>query len=96
MPFSLSCCLIVHKANSKLDFIPPAIKTKPSHIVVGVILVLLGILGYGTWNTWHPVIRSYEINISKEVAGSKDLHVVLVSELPDRPYGSVPRPNWWI
>ncbi|MEN6391781.1 MAG: metallophosphoesterase [Syntrophomonas sp.] len=72
---------IIHKTNSKLDFIPPAIKATPSQIVVGVILILLGILGYGTWNAWHPVVRSYEINISKEVAGSKDLHAVLVSDL---------------
>lgn len=72
---------IVHKANSRLGFIHPSYKPGPLQIVLGVVVITAGILGYGTWNAWHPVIRPYEINIAKEVSGSKDLHVVLVSDL---------------
>jgi predicted MPP superfamily phosphohydrolase len=72
---------IVRHANSKWGFIPPSLTPRPSQVVVGVMVILAGILGYGTWSAWHPVIQSYEINIPKGVAASKDLHVVLVSDL---------------
>lgn len=72
---------IVHMVNSKWGFTPPSLRPAPMQIAVGVMVILAGILGYGTWNARHPVVRSYQINISKEVPGPKELHVVLVSDL---------------
>lgn len=72
---------IIRKANFRWGLISPATEPTPMQVVVGIIVVLAGLLGYGTWNAWHPVIKLYEITIPKEVPGSKDLHVVMVSDL---------------
>lgn len=72
---------LVHKMDAKFAFIPSSLKPSPSQIVIGVIVIVAGIMAYGTWNAYHPVIQSYEINIAKRVSGSKDLHAVLVSDL---------------
>lgn len=72
---------IVRKADDWLGFIPSSLKPSPPRIGLGVIILLVGILTYGTWNAWHPVLQPYEINIAKQVNGAKSLHAVMVSDL---------------
>lgn len=44
------------------------------------LVLVVAIIGYGVWNSRHPVITKYEIVIDKPVTGG-DLHVVMVSDI---------------
>lgn len=49
-------------------------------LAVGVALLLVVILAYGTWNAWHPRVTRYQLNLP--AAGSlASLRVVLVSDI---------------
>lgn len=72
---------ILRKADNWWGFIPYVLKRSPSRVCWGIIILVACILAFGTWNAWHPVLQSYEINIAKKVDGAKDLHVVMVSDL---------------
>ncbi len=64
-----------------LRFIPDFIKRSPAKIGITVMLILLGLLAYGTWNARHPVFTSYEVNVAKNVPTLEQLHVILVTDL---------------
>ncbi|MDD2620777.1 MAG: metallophosphoesterase, partial [Syntrophomonadaceae bacterium] len=64
-----------------LGFIPKRIKQSPAKVGIAVILVLTGILAYGSWNAWHPVFTSYEIGIPKTTNNIEQLHVIMISDL---------------
>ena len=46
-----------------------------------IFVALAAALAYGTWNAKHPVVKNYEINISKKAGNIKDLNIVMVSDL---------------
>ncbi len=64
-----------------LGFIPPPIKKSPAKVGLAVIILLAGLLAYGSWNAWNPVITSYDINIDKPANDTKHLHVIMISDL---------------
>lgn len=47
--------------------------------IAGALLLLL--FARGTWNAWTPIVRRYELDIAKAVAGRERLDIVLVSDL---------------
>lgn len=64
-----------------LGFIPDSIKESPAKVGLAVVCLVAGLLLYGTWNAWHPVVRHYEITIPKSANGSQSLHAILLSDL---------------
>ncbi|MEA4926896.1 MAG: metallophosphoesterase [Syntrophomonadaceae bacterium] len=64
-----------------LGFVPDFIKRSPAKIGIAVMLMLLGLLAYGTWNARHPVFTSYEVNIAKDAPAFEQLHVILVTDV---------------
>lgn len=64
-----------------LGIIPDSFKRSPAKVGIVVVVILLGLLGYGTWNARHPVFTSYEVNIAKHSPGPEQLHIVLVTDL---------------
>jgi predicted MPP superfamily phosphohydrolase len=52
----------------------------PAVTGIAVVVLLFGLLGYGTWNAWHPVVRHYAIDIPKQAGTLTHLHVVMVSD----------------
>ncbi len=64
-----------------LGIIPGPIKQSPARIGMVVIGLLIGLIVYGSWNAWHPVFTSYEINIPKTANNIDQLHVIMISDL---------------
>lgn len=64
-----------------LGFIPASIKRAPAKVGLAVVCLLCGVLLYGSWNAWHPVVQAYQITIPKEASGKKQLHAVMLSDL---------------
>lgn len=67
-----------------LGFLPAAVKQNPLAAPVAGFLVLMlvaGILTYGTWNSRHPVITKYELTVAKNAGTLRQLHVVMVSDI---------------
>lgn len=72
---------IVRLADRWWSIIPHRIKHAPAEVGLIVLLILAGLLGYGTWNAYHPVYVSYDINIPKEAGSIQGIHAVMVSDL---------------
>lgn len=72
---------VIRLMDRWLGIVPVIIKQSPAKIGIAVIFLLVGLLGYGSWNAWHPVFTSYEINIPKHASGSQQLHVIMISDL---------------
>ncbi|MGE5405187.1 MAG: metallophosphoesterase, partial [Candidatus Saccharibacteria bacterium] len=64
-----------------LGFIPAAIKQSPGKVGLSVVCLITGLMVYGTWNAWNPVVDKYQLSIPKTVQGSKELHAVVVSDV---------------
>lgn len=49
---------------------------------VGIItlVLLVSFLGYGTYNAYSPVVRSYDININKDSASLNSLHIAMAAD----------------
>lgn len=72
---------LVRLLDHWFKFIPEAVRLSPPKLGLIVLCLLAGVLSYGTWNAWHPVVREYHINIPKETAGTQELRAVLLSDL---------------
>lgn len=72
---------LVRLLDHWFKFIPEAVKPSPLQLGLIVLCLLVGLLGYGTWNAWHPVVQEYHINIPKETAGKQELRVAMLSDL---------------
>ncbi|NPV89152.1 MAG: metallophosphoesterase [Firmicutes bacterium] len=72
---------ILRLLDWKLKFIPSVLKQNRAWVGAAAILLILGILGYGTWNARNPVVTSYQLQIPKTVSGDKQLHAVVLSDL---------------
>ena len=72
---------LVRLLDHWFKFIPEALKPSPPKLGLIVLCLLAGVLSYGTWNAWHPVVREYHINIPKETNGNQELRAVLLSDL---------------
>lgn len=45
------------------------------------LLLLIGLLGYGSFNAFSPTVRTYEIAIDKAGPASGELHIVMASDM---------------
>lgn len=79
--FILLCIDIIRLADRWLGVIPAYLKQSPEKVGLLVIVLLAGLLGYGSWNAWHPVFTTYEINIPKTASEDEKLHIVMISDL---------------
>ncbi|HWI54823.1 MAG TPA: metallophosphoesterase, partial [Desulfobacteria bacterium] len=64
--------------------IPKAISDNPFAAPVtgiAVLLVVMGIWGYGLWNAYHPQVTQYNIKINKPASAVKKLHIVMISDI---------------
>ena len=62
-------------------FLPAFIHDSSSIIAILVVLLLIFVLIYGTYNANRPVVTQYQINIPKEAGTRKNLHIVMVSDI---------------
>lgn len=45
-----------------------------------VLLLMIGLIGYGTFNAYSPTVRSYDINIAKDAGSLEQLNIVMASD----------------
>ncbi|MEK3732199.1 metallophosphoesterase [Paenibacillus sp. FSL M8-0334] len=60
--------------------------TLPRHTVqkaagYAVLVLLIGLISYGSYNAYSPVVRTYEVKIEKNAGGLDNLNVVLASDM---------------
>ncbi|WP_051514945.1 metallophosphoesterase [Fervidicella metallireducens] len=46
-----------------------------------MLLTVVVILIYGTWNAEHPIVKTYDINLSKKAGRIKSLNIALVTDI---------------
>ncbi|MEG6614932.1 metallophosphoesterase [Peptococcaceae bacterium 1198_IL3148] len=68
--------------DKRLRFLPSWFRFQPNKVnplAVGVLVLMVAVLTYGTWNAHNPWVNSYQINIDKQ-SNLSPLHVVMVSD----------------
>lgn len=66
--------------DQRWGFLPESAKS-PQLIALGVTLLTMGILVYGTWNAHHPIITRYNLEIPKNAGDLNELRIVAVSDV---------------
>ena len=66
--------------DNRIGFLPEAMKN-PQLVALGVTLLAVGILLYGSWNAHHPRITKYNLEIPKTAGDLNELHIVAVSDV---------------
>ena len=61
--------------------LPHFLKGQYSLALLGVLILVLALLIYGTWNARHPVIRNYEVNLSRKSSSLESIQVAAVSDI---------------
>ncbi|NLB18457.1 MAG: metallophosphoesterase [Syntrophomonadaceae bacterium] len=61
-------------------FVPQAVKT-PELLGLAVVVLVVGILIYGSWNAHNPQIVTYDLEINKSAGIIEDMKVVMVSDI---------------
>lgn len=81
--FVLSLILVdlVRLADRWLQFLPQGLKLFPAVTGFVVVVVVLGFVLYGAWNSRNPQLTHYDINIDKPAGSLKVLHAVVVSDI---------------
>lgn len=46
-----------------------------------VLVLLIGLIGYGSYNAYSPVIRTYELQIEKDAGNLDNLNIVMASDM---------------
>ncbi len=68
-------------ANRWLNVVPDQIKNHPLIFGGAIVILVVGLLTYGTWNAQHPKVTHYNITIPKNGGQLKELHMVAVSDI---------------
>jgi predicted MPP superfamily phosphohydrolase len=71
---------VIRLINHWTGIVPQCFYKSPTQIGIGVLLLILVILIYGTWNANHPVIRNYNVSINKK-AVLDEMKIVVVSDI---------------
>lgn len=66
--------------DHRFGFLPEPL-TNPYLVAMGVTLLTLGILVYGSWNAHHPRITGYSLEIPKKAGDLNELRIVAVSDV---------------
>ncbi|MEN6461169.1 MAG: metallophosphoesterase [Syntrophomonas sp.] len=72
---------IIRLINYWTGIIPKNLYKSPALIGVGVLLLVLLLVLYGTWNANHPVVKNYEVSINKKAGNLDEMRIVVVSDL---------------
>lgn len=71
---------IIRVINHWAGVIPPDNKFA-ALVGPGVLLMLLLIVLYGTWNANHPVVRNYQVSINQKASTLNQMRIVVVSDI---------------
>ncbi len=72
-----------------LGYIPMKIKENdktPIMLGVSVLVTVIVILAYGTWNARNPVVTEYDIKVDKQAGSLSELRIAMVSDIH---YGTI-------
>lgn len=72
---------MVRFLDRRLGFFPSPLKQPSVQSGFAVILLLIALLAYGTWNAEHPVFHSYTINMPKTANHNQQVHAIMLSDL---------------
>lgn len=72
---------LLRLAHRWTGFIPDVLKQFPTATGLAAVLLVAGIIGYGTWNALHPRVRHYDIVLAKPAGSLQQLRVVMVSDI---------------
>jgi uncharacterized protein len=72
---------IVRLLNRWLNVIPAGMRGSFPTLTLMVLALVLVLLLYGTWNSLHPVVRSYEITLPQKSSSLDNMRVVVVSDI---------------
>jgi len=75
---------IITLLNNWLNFIPQNIKVGSTFSFIGgltILILVIGLLVYGTWNANRTKIISYDIEIKKKTPELQELHAVMVADI---------------
>ncbi len=74
-------CDLVRILNRILDFLPQSLRGKFPLLIVTVMVAVIILLVYGTWNAQRPVVRNYEIWVDRKASTIKTLKIAAVSDI---------------
>jgi predicted MPP superfamily phosphohydrolase len=75
---------IIRFMNSKFSFLPKSIMDNdrgPFALAIVVLILMFGILGYGTWSGRNPRVEKYDLKTSKNAGKVKALKIAMVSDI---------------
>jgi predicted MPP superfamily phosphohydrolase len=70
---------LIRLADWRLHFLPAGMNG--TAVGLAILLLIAGLMVYGTWNAGHPRIVHYNLKIDKKAGHLDRLHVVMVSDL---------------
>mgnify|MGYP000843916863 CR=1 FL=1 len=71
---------LIRILDQRWGFLPEAVKS-PQLVALGVTLLMVSILTYGSWNAHHPKITRYNLEIPKSAGALNELSIVVVSDI---------------
>jgi len=72
---------LLRLADRWLHFLPHGLKQFPAVTGLVVVVAVLGIVLYGSWNARNPQLTSYDLTIDKQAGSLQSLHMVVVSDI---------------
>lgn len=79
--FILLAIDVIRLLDRWVNILPMAIKSAPIMVGLSVIIIVTAIVIYGAWNANHPIIKDYEVTLSKKSGTLEALQVVVVSDI---------------
>lgn len=67
--------------NRFIGYLPLEAASYPLEVGIFILIAAILLVIYGAWNASKPILRQYDITISKKIEGSNQLHIVMVSDL---------------
>ncbi|PKM76615.1 MAG: metallophosphoesterase [Firmicutes bacterium HGW-Firmicutes-15] len=77
----LLACDLLRVINRWTGLLPSSLQGSFSIVTLAVMALVFIIMLVGTWNSLHPVIRNYEITISKKSSSLDTMRVVAASDI---------------
>ena len=74
-------CDLVRILNRAFDFLPSSLRGKFPLLIVAVMVAVIILLVYGTWNAQRPVVRSYEVTLDRKTSNIETLRIAAVSDI---------------
>lgn len=72
---------VIRLADRYFNLLPPAYKTPNPAIALVIILFIVMLQVYGSWNARNPIIKNYQLTLDKKSSKLETLKVVMVSDI---------------